>query len=582
MSHSKNSPRSSSARSRSDTSSRRDRRIRRYIFLAIITLAVAGSIGFGCWFGFRLVRKQRAMASAREFADKKEFFQAALSARRALEMNPNDLAANRLMAEMGDAMNMRETVTWRKKIAEMEPGVAQNYFDWADAAMRWRDKEGVREALSRLDEKGKNTAGYHDLAARLAVLTGKTSEVYDHVAAAAQLEPNNENYQLQLAAIQLGSPIEEVRKGGLAKVEQLTESPKIRRAALRTLVQASLTSRENSRVLKFASDLMSGSGATFEDRMLFLKLLGQLKRPEYWWFLAQLGADLPPKDEDLVTLLSWMNNNGLPKLTLQWTEVLPSDRVEREPVCVVVAEAHVLLGNWGKLRSLMRFQNWGELEFQRLAIEARVLREDGDAAGSASRWASAVAKAGERKVALAALARFAKAWKWEEEFTNLLWVIANGQSDQSPALQQLLKKYSAEGKTRDLLRVFSRMLKIDEKNLSAKNNIAYAYLILNMELERATALALQVTKEDPENPQFAATYALALYAKDKFDPALKVLQEINEKDRRTPSTALCYGAVLAAKGLKDEARVYLDIAEKSPLLPEEKALAEKARARLER
>ena len=522
------------------------------------------------------------MASAREFADKKEYLQAALSARRALEMNPNDLTANRLMAEMADAMNMREAVTWRKKVADMQPGVAQNYFDWAEAALRWSDKESVREALSRLDEKGKNTAGFHDMAARLAVLTGKTSEVYEHVAAAAQLEPNNENYQLQFAAIQLGSPVEEVRKGALAKVEQLTEAPKIRRAALRTLVQAALTSRENTRVLKFASDLMSGPDATFEDRMLFLKLLGQLKRSEYWWFLAQLGADLPPKDEDLVTLLTWMNNNGLPRLTLQWTDVIPSDRAERSPVCVAIAEAHVLLGNWGKLRSLMRFQNWGELEFQRLAIEARVLREDRDDAGSKSRWAAAVAKAGERKEALAALGRFAKAWKWDEEYTNLLWVIANGQTDQSAALQQLLKKYTTEGNTRDLLRVFSRMLKIDEQNLNAKNNIAYAYLILNMELERATALALQVTKEDPENPQFAATYALALYAKDKFDPALKVLQDINEKDRRTPSTALCYGAVLAAKGMKDEAREYLDIAEKSNLLPEEKAIAEKARARLER
>ena len=34
--------------------------------------------------------------------------------------------------------------------------------------------------------------------------------------------------------------------------------------------------------------------------------------------------------------------------------------------------------------------------------------------------------------------------------------------------------------------------------------------------------------------------------------------------------------------MKDEAREYLDIAEKSNLLPEEKAIAEKARARLER
>ena len=587
MSQSKKSHHSSSSRTESGSSSRRDRQIRRYITRAIILLTVVAFIGFGFWYGFRVVRKQRAMASAREFADKKEFMQAAISARRALQISPSDLAANRLMAEMAEALNLKEAVNWRKTVAEMQPGVAQNYLDWASVAMRFKDAPSAREALSKLDEKGRNTAMFHDVSARLAVLSGKTSEVYAHVLAAAQLDPNNESYQLQLAAIQLGSPIVEVRKGAVATVEQLAESPKIRREALRTLIQATLTNRENSRALKFANQLMTGAGATFDDRMLFLKLLGQLKNPEYWWFLAQLGSDLPAKDVDLVTLLSWMNNNGLPTLTLTWTKDLPNDRADRVPVCVAIAEAHTLLGNWGKLNSLLRLQkDWGDLQFQYEALSARVARAEGNIDSSKSHWTAAVQLAAGKKEPLAALERFVLAWGWEEEYTNLLWDVAKGGAQSRAALQQLLRKYTAEGNARDLLRVFNLMYEDDVKNkitnLNTNNNLAYALLILNVEPERAHTLARDAHNSDPTNAQFAATYALALYGRDKFDDAFKILRQLDERDLRNPSNALCYGVVLAAKEMTDQARVYLDIAENGNLLPEEKKLAERARAKLPR
>lgn len=567
--------------------------IRRFIFRVIIVLAVVAFIGFGGWYGLRVVRKQRAMATAREFADKKEYLQAAVSIRRALNISPSDLSANRMMAEMAEAMNTKEAVAWRKTIAEMQPGVAQNYFDWANTAMRFRDVVNAREAFAKLNETDKNTATYHDLAARLAVLTGKSSEVYAHVAAAAQLEPHNETYQLQLAAVQLGSPIAEVRKGATARLEQLAESPKSRRESLRMLIQASLTNQESARALKFASDLMSGPGGTFEDRMLYLKLLGKLKRSEYWWFLAQLGSDLPEKDEDLVTLLSWMNNNGLPKLTLLWTEHVSNDRSERVPVCVSIAEAHALIGNWGKLKSLLRSQKWGDLEFQREALFARVAREEGDDSGAQAHWGVAVNLSAGRDVALSALARFTSAWKWDEEYMNLLWVMANGSGSQAAALQQLLRRYTAEGKTRDLLRVFNRILELDPQNLHTKNNVAYALLILNMEADRAQMLAYEARNSDPTNPEFSATYALALHSRGKTDSALKILQQLEENERRIPAVALCYGVFLSEKAARetvddnrrnmfDEARTFLDLAEKGSLLPEEKLLIDRARSKLPR
>ncbi|MEO7319560.1 MAG: hypothetical protein ABIZ56_11275, partial [Chthoniobacteraceae bacterium] len=508
--------------------------------------------------------------------------QAANSIRDALQISPSDIPANRMMAEMAEAMNAKEVVAWRKTISELQPGVAQNYLDWANTAIRARDVPSAREAVAKLDEAAKNTAAYHDMAARLAVLSGKTSEVYAHVAAAAQLEPHNENYQLQLAAVQLGSPLAEIRKGAAARLEQLTESPKSRRDSLRMLIQASLTNQETSRALKFANDLMSGPGGTFDDRMLYLKLLGHGKRSEYWWFLAQLGSDLPEKDEDLVTLLSWMNNNGLARLTLMWTEQVPNDRSERVPVCVSIAEAHALLGNWGKLKSLLRFQKWGELEFQREALIARVAREEGDDSGAQAHWGAAVTLSAGRDVALSALARFASAWKWDEEYMNLLWVIANGDSSPAPALQQLLKRYTAEGKTRDLLRVLNRILALDPQNLIAKNNVAYALLILNLETDRAQLLAYEARDSDPTNPDFSSTYAFALHSKGKTDAGLKILQQLEEKDRRVPSTALIYGVILAEKGMRDEARIFLDLAEKSTLLPEEKQLVNRARGKLPR
>ena len=545
-------------------------------------MAVVAFLGFGSWYGYRLVGKQRAMAAAREFAEKKDFQQAAISAKRALRMDPKDLSATRLMAEMAEAVKIREAIMWRKTVAEMQPGVTQNYLDWAAAALRFNDGESAQEALSKVDAAGQNTAAYHDMAAKLAVRTGKTSEIYGHVAAAAQLEPHNDTYQLQLAAVQLGSPLPEVRKAATARAEQLTESPTVRREALRTLIQSGLAEGSGARAVRFAHEMMVGPGATFEDRMYFLSLLGKLKRVEYWWFLAQLGADLPPNDENLVTLFSWMNNNGLARLTLKWANDLPSERGERVPVCVVIAEAHALAGNWDKLKHILRFQKWGDLAYQHEALTARVAREDGDENGAQSHWNAAVTMASDHNESLAAMGRFAARWKWDKEYIDLLWLIANRPNQPEDALRQLMKKYTDEGQTRDLLRVFNRMLEINPKNLEAKNNVAYALLLLGMETERAQTLAFEAWKTDRSNPDFCSTYALSLHTKGKTDDGLKILQELPEKERNTPTASLCFGVLSGAKGMKAEAIAFLDAAEKGNLLPEEKTLASRTREKISR
>lgn len=546
-------------------------------------MAVLGLLALGFYYGYRVNRKHRALTSAREFAAKKEYLEAALAARRAVMLSPKDVEASRLMAEMAEALNQKEAVTWRKNVAELQPGVAANYIAWAESAVRFKDIESATEAYAKIDEAGKNTTAFHDMAARFAAATGRTSDVYEHVAAAARLDPGNETYQLQNAAVQFGSPVVGVRKAAIATAEKLTESPKVGRQALRLLIQSALSEGDGARSLKFANQLMTGPGGTFDDRMLYLKLLAHLKRSEFWWFLAQIHTSLPVKDEDLVELLSWMNNNRLPQLALAWTDEMPNERTEKVPVCMAVAEAHTLLGNWGKLKTMLKFQQWGDVEFQREALIARVNREDGNDAGSNKHWEAAMTLARENQTHLAALARFAIAWKWDEQYTSLLWVMARGKTNPKPALQELLRKYTAEQNTRELLSVFNRMIEIEPgDNWNMKNNVAYALMVMNMEPGRAQTLAKAVYDAEPTNTAYSATYALALHLKGKTDQALKLLQQFNENDLKVPATALCYGMILAASGKDAEARKYLDIADAGNLLPQEKNLLTKTREKLPR
>ncbi|HZJ16639.1 MAG TPA: hypothetical protein VFD27_16405 [Chthoniobacteraceae bacterium] len=604
----------SEKKTRQTVSKARDRRILNYILIALAVLVVGGLLAFGGWRSYQLWKTKRAITNSRQFLERKDYGQAWVSAGRAVQLDRNNVEAIRLMAEAAEAEGRdnkvvekrMQALALRKRVAELQPGVNENYLDVARAAMEVRDPRTAEEALSKLNEAGKKSAAYHEVAAKLALVSGQGSQIEGHVTEAARLDPENETYQLQLAAVRLGSPVPEIRKGAVATLEQLAENPKVRRQALRTLLQTSFFTGEMDRAMNFANQLKSGPEAQFEDQMLFLNLLGRLKRHEFWWYVAQLEAGPPADDQDLTNALSWLNNHGLPAVARDWAKRLPEERRYRLPVTLAYAESLVMLASarekedpaaaaadWDQLEQLLKLvKDWRDLDFQREALFARLLRARGDAKGddalktsSRDHWGKAVSAAGSRPFALQALVRFATAWKWNDEYIRLLWTIANGRENPQPALQILLRKYVAENKTRELVAVFTRMLELNPNDAAAKNNLAYALLLLNQDWDRAQILAAEANKSDPKNPGYAATYAYSIYLKGKkmsteVDKALKVMDAVDPEALKVPSTALCYGLLLSAKGDTEAARKYLQLANAGQLLPEEKLLAGRELERL--
>jgi predicted Zn-dependent protease len=113
-----------------------------------------------------------------------------------------------------------------------------------------------------------------------------------------------------------------------------------------------------------------------------------------------------------------------------------------------------------------------------------------------------------------------------------------------------------------------------------QNNFAQLSLLLNLNIDRGQKAAREVYEKDPKNPAYVSTYAFALYSAGDSKRAQKVLETLPPEELRKPEMAAYYGVILAAAGDRARASEFLGLGEKASLLPQEKALLEKARRAL--
>ena len=133
------------------------------------------------------------------------------------------------------------------------------------------------------------------------------------------------------------------------------------------------------------------------------------------------------------------------------------------------------------------------------------------------------------------------------------------------------------GDTVGLYRTLLRLIELIPNDLVLQNNSAQISLLLGTDLERACRVAADVSNKEPSNAAYVSTYAFSVYVRGDTNTALHAMNQLSPEQLRTPSIAIYYGVILAAAGQKDKAREYLSLVSEANLLPEEKALANKAR-----
>jgi len=109
------------------------------------------------------------------------------------------------------------------------------------------------------------------------------------------------------------------------------------------------------------------------------------------------------------------------------------------------------------------------------------------------------------------------------------------------------------------------------------NNYAMLSLLLDKNGTDADAIAVQQYQNAPLDPIYASTYAFSLYKRGRTKDALTTFRNLGNEELEKPATAVYYGIVLAASGEVAAARHFLDKADETFLLPEERVLVERAK-----
>ena len=521
------------------------------IFLCCTVALLAGYAGYR---GYKVWKQNRMMNLARAFAAKGDGRNVLLSVQQVLRSNPQNLEASRMMAALLEAGRSPGALLWRSHVVELNPKSLDDRLALAQSAMLFRDYMVATNALEGVDQAGRKTAAYHNVAGVVAAAANQRAEAEAHFLEAARLEPTNPAPQLNLAVVRLHSTNASAMAEARTTLMSISSSsPALRCQALRELVVDAIGSRQTNAALALSRDLVQQTNSTFSDQLLRLDVLKGSQNAEFKPALAAFQREAGTNTAKVYELSMWQITRIGPAETLVWLQSLPRNLQTNQPVTLLAAECHTMLGDWRGLNGTLTNQNWGELEFVRHAFQTRALRGQDLTAAAKAEWEQALKTANGQKASLVMLLRLAAAWNWQSEGEELLWTIVNQYPGEKWAFGALNQALYAGGRTRPLMMLYSQELKPHE-------------------------LAREVYEKAPTNSAYASTYAFSLHMQKKDAEALKVIERLKPQELQNPSIAGYYGLILKATGNGAKAKTCLELASKAPLLPEEKKLFDRAKA----
>lgn len=531
----------------------------RTILILLVLLGLLGVGGaYAAYKGYKYVRQVRLVKQAKAHLEKAEDRKALLCLQRALRYNNRDVEAARLMAQLLEAGRSPAALVWRSRVVELSPDTRDDRMALVQTALLFRDYSSATNALEGMDEEGRKTAAYHNLAGMAFAAANQVALAEQHFAEAARLEPANAAPRLNLAVIHLqntNAQVQTAARASLREISSTSTNASLRSQALRELAGDALRHKDPKTALEVTQKLLQETNTVFRDKLLRLEVLQESKSPDFRPTLTAFQNEAAADPAKAYDLAMWQMANLSPADSLGWLLRLPEATRTNASVILATVQCQDVLKDWKGLETLIRDQTWGDLEFLRHAYLARAQRGQDLAAASKAEWELALKNSNNQLGALRQLLGLCAQWKWLSEAEEVLWNIVNRYPGEKWAVQVLTQALYAGGRTRPLMMLFNQELKRSPDNLSLKNNLALTALLLEARELKPHELAREVFTKSPTNAAFASTYAFSLFLQDKNDEALKIMQTLSPRDLENPSVAGYYGLMLKAAGDKKQSQV---------------------------
>ncbi len=496
-------------------------------------------------------------------------------------VDPTNLRATRLMANMADRYRARDAVLWRERVAELEPWNSTNLIVWAQTALSFKDYFSAFRALSRYPTNSALPAYFHDTAGAVALGVGDKQQAEYHMAEAARLDPTNSAHQFNLAKIRLFA-------GTLSKQEEARQSLRLlvtnsanRTEALALLTQDAIDHQQWNEAMRQATQLVAQTNLSFANRLLYLGALHGSHSPDYTNRLQSMQALAVKSPEDLVQLLVWLKDSGQTPYAMNWVRSLPPEVRQPTPVGMSIADLYIGLGDWLGLRNWVRSVQWPGFESLRYAYDAFAALYLGSADRSTAEvdglWSKAITEADNNSSQLEMLVTMATRWNMPKQAEASLWAVVNSGKGVENALLTLQRNYLLKDDTLGQFRVAKSFQTLKPNDPSTLNNVVYLGLLLGVDDSNLQKLADQLHAVSPKNPLHISTYAFALLRRGEAQAAVDLMNSLDPSELRRPAMAAMMGVFLAKTGDTSRAREYLKLAAQTKLLPEEAKLVNEAR-----
>jgi lipopolysaccharide biosynthesis regulator YciM len=539
----------------------------------LLLLGYCGYRAYGLW------KQSHWMALARQYAEKKDARNEFLCLKQALVVNPRNVEACRMMANLAAATGSPATLTWREKVVELDPASLNDRLALVQTAIILSDYNAATNALADADPADKTTPNYLDVAGELATAENKPDEAEADFAEAARLDPSNPVSQFSLAFLQLHgtNPLDMAEaRINLKRLSMNCTNLLVRSQAERQLVYDAMRFKDYNSALSFSKELVQQPNAVFPDKLLRLDILRTAKNDEYNSALAACQRQAASDTNRLTEMTFWLIARNLTPDALAWLQSLPPNIQTNPPAAVLAVQCQIRLKDWQAVQDAASHENWGNMEFMRHAYLALALRQQGFYQPSKAEWELAARAATGQLNKMTALIRFAAQWNWQDETQQMLWDIVEGFPAEKWAEQLLEQVLYQNGSTRSLMQLLSMKVTRNPSDLQAKNDLALVAMLLHAQELNPYDLAHEVYQKDPTNSFYQCTYGFALHLQGKNADALKVMQQLSPQALQNNSTAGYYGVVLNAAGDKSQAGIYLKRSVRGQLLPEERALFQQA------
>ncbi len=483
------------------------------IVILVMLAALAGTFKAGLHF-YRHFQEKHGQKEIQAFLARDDYRNAILCARKVLTINPNNIAACRVMAELADRAHSPVTLDWLQRIVQNEPTV-ENKLILASAGLNYQQPPFslTIQILDELAPVATNNAAYQVVAASLAMYTSRLTEAQAHLEAAAKLEPTNELFRMSIAILKLASTNMTEQSQSRAVLEKMRSDENIGLLALRVLVADRLQHQDATAANIYSSQLLANPHATLEDRLQNLQILRQLKSDDFTDRLQTVQLQVATNAPAMQEVSAWMQANDLVAESLDWLTSLSIPLLDQRPVQMALAQGYLQSSQWTKLLNTTSQSNWGDLEFLRFALIFRAWSQLGATGAADSNWNAAMGEAAGHREAMTQLLQLADSWHLQQKMEAVLLQMVQESPGEHRTEQELESMYFNSGNTLGLHQLYTILNSQFPDDASYKNNLTATALLLKIDVRKTCQLAADVYAKQPERSlrgfhlRFRASYA---------------------------------------------------------------------------